>query len=91
MNDNFNEATPLPNTTAVTAYAEKQQSPPISQQEAASYNADGYQKSRRVGTFTMGLALIVTGIAALISLIMPNNFDFLWFARLSPLILVFWA
>ncbi|MEG1760784.1 MAG: hypothetical protein RR251_02665 [Hydrogenoanaerobacterium sp.] len=89
MNDNFNEDTPLPNTTAVTAYAEKQQSPPISQQQAASYNADGYQKSRRVGTFTMGLALIVTGIAALISLIMPNNFDFLWFARLSPLILVF--
>lgn len=45
------------------------------------------QKTRRVGTFTMGLALIVTGIAAIIGMFYPS-FNFVWLAKLSPIILV---
>lgn len=43
---------------------------------------------RRVGTLTMGAALIVSGVVALISLFNPS-FNFIMAAKLSPLVLVF--
>ena len=46
------------------------------------------QPVRRVGTLTMGLALIAAGCVALAALFVPG-FDFVLAAKLSPLILVF--
>lgn len=43
---------------------------------------------RRVGTLTMGAALVVTGVVVLISLFNPS-FNFIMAAKLSPLVLVF--
>ena len=66
--------------------------PPIYNEPTPNYyypNAvDEPKKVRRVGTLTMGLALIVTGVVAIVGLINPN-FNFVFFAKFSPLILVF--
>lgn len=44
-------------------------------------------RTRRVGTFTMGLALILTGAALCAGLILPD-FDLLTLAKFAPLVLV---
>ena len=44
-------------------------------------------KVRRVGTFTMGLALVITGVACMLSLLRPST-DLALLLRLSPLLLV---
>lgn len=45
------------------------------------------QRVRRVGTFTMGAALIVTGLSICVSLLVPA-FDITLVAKLAPLVLV---
>lgn len=45
------------------------------------------RKSRRVGTFTFGAVLILTGILMFIGMFWPS-FDFLWLLKLSPLLFV---
>lgn len=44
-------------------------------------------KSRRVGTFTLGLSLVITGILSIVSLF-TNIVDILFVMKLSPLIMV---
>lgn len=46
------------------------------------------KQGRRVGTFTMGVALIATGLAVIASLIVPN-FDYIMLLKFTPLLLVF--
>lgn len=45
------------------------------------------EKTRRIGTITMGLALIIVGVSILISMFNPN-FNMVLVAKLSPLILI---
>ena len=45
------------------------------------------QAVRRVGTFTLGIALIITGLCITASFVMPN-FDLVLVAKMSPLVLV---
>lgn len=45
-------------------------------------------KKRRVGTLTMGLALVAIGVLVLISLFI-KSFDLIWVLRFSPVILIF--
>ena len=48
---------------------------------------DMERPTRRVGTFTVGLTLVSTGVVMLISLIFPR-LDFTWVLKLSPLMLI---
>lgn len=43
--------------------------------------------SRRVGTFTFGVTLVIFGLWMLASLLLPEA-DLLWLLKLSPLVLV---
>jgi len=71
-----------------------QQQPPISaDQPAAAPNAAGAQaapKTRRVGTFSMGLALILAGLTLTAFCLFPS-WDLSLIFKLSPLILVFFG
>ena len=46
--------------------------------------------SRRVGTFTFGVTLVIFGLWMLASLLLPEA-DLLWLLKLSPLVLVLLA
>lgn len=45
------------------------------------------QSCRRVGTFTFGIVLVVTGVLMLVSMFWPAM-DLSWVLRLSPLLLI---
>lgn len=56
--------------------------------ERPNHHIQQQMPTRRVGTITMGLSLIVAGLVSVYGLINPN-FDIITIAKLSPLILVF--
>ena len=60
---------------------------PMTPQAACACAPQPAPRTRRVGTFTMGLALIITGVVLCIGLFNPK-FDFVTVFKLSPLILV---
>ena len=45
------------------------------------------EKQRRVGTFTLGVVLVVSGILMLVSMFWPH-LDWAWVLKCSPLILI---
>ena len=45
------------------------------------------EKQRRVGTFTLGMVLVVSGILMLVSMFWPH-LDWAWVLKCSPLILI---
>ena len=45
------------------------------------------QPCRRVGTFTFGMVLVVSGLAMLVSMFFPQ-LEFTWLLQLSPLALI---
>lgn len=81
-NENFdpNQEAAAPQTPEDPA-----QTPPTPQD---SYSYPPLPRTRRIGTLTMGFALIVTGIIALVATFYPA-FDIFTVLKLSPIIFVF--
>lgn len=81
-------AGPLPEMPDPPAAQPAQKGPDASAAQAADPAASAQKpRTRRVGTFTMGVTLILTGAALCAGLILPG-FDLLTLARLAPLVLV---
>ena len=81
-NENFD---PNQEAAAPQTPEEPAQTPPTPQ---ASYSYPPLPRTRRIGTLTMGFALIVTGIIALVATFYPA-FDIFTVLKLSPIIFVF--
>lgn len=77
-------------TTSTETAEQAQSTASYNQQYPPSYTEEAAQprKVRRVGTLTMGLALIAAGVFAIVSLFSPS-LDIVRLLKLSPVVLIF--